>query len=77
MTLNSFEILEGEKLRQRYPQFTAPDIIAVYQKDSGLVDAARGNSTHIQLAQSHGATVLENAAVARVERQKDGTVVVG
>ena len=73
---NRYEILEGERLRQRYPQFIAPDLIAVYQKDSGLVDAARGNSTHIQHAQANGASVLENAAVARIERQKDGTIVV-
>ncbi|XP_072013860.1 monomeric sarcosine oxidase-like isoform X4 [Amphiura filiformis] len=71
-----FEMLEGEALRQRFPQFTADNLIAVYQKESGLVDAARGNSTHIQLAEANGATVLENAAVARIGRQTDGTIVV-
>ena len=49
----------------------------MYQKHSGLVDAARGNSTHIQLAEANGATILENAAVARIGRQKDGLISVG
>ncbi|XP_072013859.1 monomeric sarcosine oxidase-like isoform X3 [Amphiura filiformis] len=71
-----FEMLEGKALRQRFPQFTADNLIALYQKEGGLVDAARGNSTHIQLAEANGATVLENATVSRIGRQADGTIVV-
>ena len=69
-------MLEGESLRQRYPQFTGDNLLAVYQKESGLVDAARGNSTHIQLAEANGATVMANTAVSRLEKERDGTIVV-
>ena len=74
LLLDSYEILEDEQLPRRFPIWAESDAYAVYQKESGLVDAARGNSTHIQLAEENGATVLENAAVARIDRQKDGMI---
>eukprot|EP00057_Strongylocentrotus_purpuratus_P019943 XP_011674417.1 PREDICTED: peroxisomal sarcosine oxidase [Strongylocentrotus purpuratus] len=47
-----FERYEGESIKKKYPQFAAtPQWTTLYQKDAGLVDAAMGNSVHIQLAQ--------------------------
>ena len=68
--LCSFEKYEGESIRSKFPQFNAtPRWTSIFQKDSGLVDAAMGNAVHIQLARKYGATILENAAVIRVAKQ--------
>ena len=60
-----------------FPQFI-PDAntIAVYQPDGCLIDAALANSVHIQLARAHGAAVLENTPVTRIDTNTDGTAVV-
>lgn len=71
-----YERLEGERVRRKFPQFNStPDWTCLYQKDSGLVDAAMGNAVHIQLAQKYGATIVENAAVMKLKRQGDLTLV--
>ena len=51
-------------------------MLALYQPDGGLVDAAMGNAVHIQLARSHGATVIENCKVTRIEPETAGTALV-
>ncbi|XP_038069951.1 monomeric sarcosine oxidase-like [Patiria miniata] len=69
-----FENLDGLRLHERFPQFSASDNYrAVYQKDSGLVDAALANAVHTQLARKHGATILEETKVERFEKTKDGS----
>ncbi|GFR80074.1 monomeric sarcosine oxidase [Elysia marginata] len=45
---------------------------ALYQKDGGLVDAAAGNSLHVQLAQGRGAKVIDNCPVNRLARASTG-----
>ncbi|XP_063950964.1 monomeric sarcosine oxidase-like isoform X2 [Lytechinus pictus] len=71
-----YERLEGERVRRKFPQFDAtPDWTCLYQKDSGLVDAAMGNAVHIQLAQKYGATIVENAAVMSLKKRGDLTQV--
>lgn len=70
-----FEKLNNQQLMAKYPQFTVgPEVAALFQKDAGLVDAALGNSCHIQLAQGNGAKVLDNCPVNRVARNKDGVL---
>ena len=52
----------------RYPQWSVGSSTeALHQAEGGLVDAALGNSVHIQLARANGAEVLENCAVMRLE----------
>ena len=66
----SFERYEGESIKKKFPQFAAtPQWTTLYQKDSGLVDAAMGNAVHIQLARMHGATILEDAPVLKIVKQ--------
>ena len=68
-----FEYLTPAQLRERFPQFTpSDDIVALYQKDGGLVDAALGNAAHVQMARGHGAVVIDNCPVLNVETTKDG-----
>ncbi|XP_077982827.1 monomeric sarcosine oxidase-like [Glandiceps talaboti] len=69
----SYERLNGDQIRQRFPQFSKKqDIVGLYQKNSGLVDAAMANATHTQLARKHGATILENCKVLKIEKDRDG-----
>jgi glycine/D-amino acid oxidase-like deaminating enzyme len=64
-------------VRERFPQWTVPDDMrALYQADGGLVDAAMGIAVHVQLARAHGATIIENCKVTRVEPETNGTVLV-
>ncbi|XP_033110519.1 monomeric sarcosine oxidase-like [Anneissia japonica] len=64
-----YEKWSGEVLRQNYPQWTVgSDIASIYQADGGLVDAAQGNSTHVQMARKHGATILTDLSVTRLSR---------
>ncbi|XP_071963644.1 monomeric sarcosine oxidase-like [Antedon mediterranea] len=64
-----YEKLSGEILRQKYPQWTVgSDIISLYQADGGLVDAAQGNSTHVQMARKHGAHILSDVSVIRLSK---------
>ena len=64
-----FERLTSDQLRARYPQFTTgPNTMALFQKDAGLVDAALGNSTHVQLARGNGAVVIDRCPVLRIRR---------
>ncbi|XP_077982862.1 monomeric sarcosine oxidase-like [Glandiceps talaboti] len=68
-----YERLNANQIRQRYPQISSEvDIVGLYQKDSGLVDAAMANATHTQLARKHGATILENCKVLKIEKDGDG-----
>lgn len=73
-----FEELDGETLKSRWPQWQnldADGVHAIYQKDAGFVDAARGNATHQALARAHGATIIPNAEVVSIEPETDGVVV--
>ena len=68
-----FEYLTPAQLRERFPQFTpSDDIVALYQKDGGLVDAALGNAALVQMARGHGAVVIDNCPVLNIETTKDG-----
>ncbi len=71
-----YELLESDELMSRWPQFRlrGPER-AVYQKDTGLVDARRANATHIALARAHGAEILEETTVRAVLPSGDGVEV--
>ncbi|XP_046563101.1 monomeric sarcosine oxidase-like [Haliotis rubra] len=72
-----YDRLSNQQLMARYPQFTVgPDVVALYQEQAGLVDAAMGNAVHIQLARGNGATILENCPATRLTRANNGNVIV-
>lgn len=59
-----YQRLTGSELHAKFPQFeTSDEYTAIYEPMAGLVDAAMGNAVHVQLARSHGATVIENCQV--------------
>ena len=62
----------------RFPQWAVDDsTVALFQPGGGLVDAALGNSVHIQLAQAHGADVIEECAVTRLQPVEKHECLVG
>ena len=64
-------------MRQQFPQWTTgDDVCCLYQPEGGLVDAALGNSVHVQLARAHGASVKENCTVMKLEPKDNDQCVV-
>ena len=69
-----YEHLDGAEIRRRWPQFTTGDEIhGLYQPESGIAMAARGNAAHVRMARAHGATLLDRMPVERL-RAVDGEV---
>lgn len=69
-----YERFDGDELMRRYPQFRARDDVEVlWQADTGLADAAKGNAAHVATARLHGATILDNCRVKSM-RPFDGGV---
>ncbi len=67
-----FELLDAREIMRRWPQFhLADDIRGVFQRDGGIVAAARCNAAHVRLARAYGATVRDQAPVTHI-RPLDG-----
>jgi sarcosine oxidase len=63
----SYEHLDAAEIRRRWPQFTVTDDIhGLYQAESGIAMAARGNAAHLRMAREHGATLRDRASVERL-----------
>lgn len=63
----SYEHLDAAEIRRRWPQFAVTDDIhGLYQPESGIAMAARGNAAHIRMARAHGATIKDGAPVERL-----------
>ena len=61
-----FETLDADEIMRRWPPFRLrDDIHGVFQAESGIAMAVRCNAAHVRLAREHGATLNENAPVAR------------
>ena len=72
-----YELLDADALVRRWPQFRLEGSErAIFQKDSGLVDARKANAAHVALARSRGATVLEATPVRAVRPNGEGVEVV-
>ncbi|MBA2534261.1 MAG: N-methyl-L-tryptophan oxidase [Rubrobacter sp.] len=72
-----YELLDPERLMERWPQFRlSGSERAIFQEDSGLVDARKANAIHAALARSHGATILEETPVRAVRPNGEGVEVV-
>ena len=63
---------DAAQLAERFPQFRlAGDMEILWQKDTGFLRAAECVSTHLQLAEQHGATVREETPVTNIDWQTD------
>jgi sarcosine oxidase len=64
-----YERLDAAEIRRRWPQFTVTDDIhGLFQPESGIAMAVRGNAAHLRMAQAHGAAVRERAPVENLRR---------
>ena len=69
MTANGvpYRWLDAPNFMREFPQFRIKDHYKVlYQEETGLVDPSKGNAAHQQLAQGHGATILEHCRVEEI-----------
>src|SRR3978361_2205468 len=72
-----YEVLDAQALTRRWPQFVlSGSEQALFQKDSGIVDARRANATTIALARGLGVQVLDNCAVREIRPRGNGVEVV-
>ena len=72
-----YELLDADELAHRWPQFRpAGGEQALYQSESGIVDAARANAVHVALARAHGAAVRTHTPVRAIRPDGDGVAVV-
>ncbi|XP_033641386.1 monomeric sarcosine oxidase-like isoform X2 [Asterias rubens] len=72
-TMDSYGIrcdcLDGERLNDRFPQFTRnPNCKALYFPDNGVIDADLANAAHIQLARKYGASIREGVRVTAIRK---------
>jgi sarcosine oxidase len=71
-----YELLDPDDLMERWPQFhLSGSERAIFQKDSGLVDARKANAVHVALARSCGATILEETPVRAIRPNGEGAEV--
>lgn len=73
----AYERLDADELTARWPQFRLTGgEQALYQPDSGIVDAARANAVHRALARAHGAEIRANTPVRAIRPDGEGVAVV-
>jgi FAD dependent oxidoreductase len=65
-----FERFDRDELRRRFPQFRCEsEVDVLYEWDTGIADASRGNAANVALAHYHDATILEIARYAGYARR--------
>ena len=72
----TFDDLSATETMERFPQWKLrPTDRALFQSDSGLVDARKAIQTHVALARAHGAIVLDETRVISITPTSDGVTV--
>jgi sarcosine oxidase len=62
-----YEKLDADEIMRRWPPFRlSDDIQGLFQSESGIAMAARGNAAHQRMAHAHGATLREHAQVTDI-----------
>jgi sarcosine oxidase len=63
----NYETLDAEEIMRRWPPFRlSEDIHGLFQAESGIVLAARGNAAHQRVARAHGATLRDQCPVEAI-----------
>jgi sarcosine oxidase len=69
-----YETLDAREIMRRWPPFRlSDDIHGLYQAESGIAMAARGNAAHQRMARAHGATLRDRVPVDTI-RPIDGEI---
>ncbi len=64
----AFETLDATQIRHRFPPFRIDDdVCGLYQADGGIVAAERATAAHQRMAAAHGAAVVDNVRVERID----------
>lgn len=68
-----FRRLTASETMAEFPQWRLDGRhVALYQEETGLVDARKGNQAHQLLARAHGATILDETPVTAIRPLGDG-----
>ncbi len=58
-----YERLDAGEIMRRWPQWRlTDDMHGLFQEQSGIAMAARGNAAHVRMAREHGATLRDRTA---------------
>ncbi|MEO8088918.1 MAG: N-methyl-L-tryptophan oxidase [Gemmatimonadales bacterium] len=69
----SYEALDADEIMRRWPAFQlTDDIQGLFQPESGIAMAARGNAAHQRVARELGATLLERSPVGAIRPLEGG-----
>ena len=67
----SYEKLDAAEIMRRWPPFRlSDDVQGLFQPESGIAMAARGNAAHQRMAREQGATLRDRAAVDAIHAHK-------
>ncbi len=70
------EVISAPEVRKRFPQFHPnPDMVALYQRDAGVLRASRSVQAHVRLARQYGAEVYDNTPVLSITPVADSVEV--
>ena len=70
----TYETLDAGEIMRRWPPFRlSDDIHGLYQAESGIAMAARGNAAHQRMCREHGATLRDRAPVEAI-RPSNGEI---
>lgn len=71
-----YEYLTAKDVRERFPQFHPDEgMHALYHPDSGYLRASRCVLAHTRLAQTRGATLIDQTPVTRILNSENGVTV--
>jgi sarcosine oxidase len=71
-----YERFDGDEVMRRYPQFQIEqEVDALFQAETGIADAIKGNAAHVATARYHGATILDKCSVQAIRPFEGGVEV--
>jgi len=63
----TYEWLDAGEIMRRWPQWRlTDDMRGLFQKESGIAMAARGNAAHVRMAREHGASLRDRTPVEEI-----------
>ncbi len=72
-----YELLSAAEIMRRFPQFQLDaSTVGIFQEQGGIAPAAKCMKAHLDLARSHGATLLDRTPVMAITPLEDGVEVV-
>lgn len=72
-----YKRMDGDEVIKRFPQFRFDEEVdCLYQSETGIADAIKGNAAHVGMARHYGATILERTCVLDIHPINGGVEVV-